>query len=129
MSDEFLLDERQIAYALNALNEISKTSPIINTVEIDITNVKLLATHMNYVDAMNSGIQQLKQEGEREYDIAGSYDCKHLAQTAIQKVQSAQQTGQRQITLENRCCSSNRCPKILLQQYVVDYFRVQTDNL
>lgn len=141
MSDDLSLDEQEATRALTALADISLEVPA--TVNVDITDVTVLAAHVNVLDAMNSAIYQLKQQDRNvvllcftlhvhdsdtiQLDYA---KCEHLARTTIQKMRSAQQVGTKYITLGN-CCDwpRDRCATILLQKNVVDYFRVQTDNL
>ena len=129
MSDDLSLDEQEATRALTALSDISLEVPVV--VNIDITDVKVLAAQVNVLDAMNSAECQLGKQASGIlllcYTLHDRAKCLHLARTTVQKIRSAQQVGKKYITLEN-CCDwpRDRCATILLQKNVVDYFRVQT---
>ena len=132
MSDDLSLDEQEATSALTALSDISLEVPVV--VNVDITDVRVLAARVNVLDAMNSAIYQLKTPNNsllcytlslNNSTLQLDYDkCEHLVRTTIQKIRYAQQFGKNYITLDH-CCDwpRDRCATILLQKNVIDYFK------
>ena len=90
------------------MQQAEKTAPVLATKTISIECIT------GHVDDLDAVIEKTKKELQKliPYNVERSYDCKGMAKTVLDKISNAKACNESTITLENRCCVNNDCPKM-----------------
>lgn len=99
---------------MKMLQALHKVAPVLATKDVSIEGFRggLSAEHVQEAFVQGKKVAQSKVP----YDVEKNYDCAHLMDTVLKKINTATFRGETTITLENRCCNLPHCPQVIIMQ-------------
>lgn len=103
-------------FFMEFLTQQQRLAPVLATHVIEFSGNKLPDTYQSQFDAA------LKKTGLSLTDANRSIDAEYYAKEMFGKMKESEKKNEKKVTFENRCCTTDHCPKLLFCKDFVSQF-------